>query len=41
MYRCMSFQNWAIPEKKQTREVDDMEFPGILKKENVEIPGVN
>ena len=31
----------AIPEKKQTRGVEDMEFHGLLKKENVEIPGIN
>ena len=27
--------------KKQAGGVEDMEFPGFLKKENVEIPGVN
>ena len=27
--------------KKKNREVEDMEFPGVLKKEHVEIPGVN
>ena len=43
---------WVIHEKKQTgrgwggvggREggVEDVEFPGALKKENAEIPGVN
>ena len=32
---------WAIPEKKQTAGVEDMEFPGVLKKQNVEIPRVN
>ena len=35
---------WAIPEKNQTggegRGVEDMEFPGVLKKEYVEFPGV-
>ena len=24
--------NWSIPEKNQTEEVEDMEFPGLLKK---------
>ena len=34
---------WAIPEKIQTEgeEVEDMEFPEMLKKEHVEIPGIN
>ena len=32
---------WAIPEKNQPMGVEDMEFPGVLKKENVEILGVN
>ena len=33
---------WAIPEKIQTPAgVEDMEFPGVLKKEHVEIPEVN
>ena len=27
--------------KKTNRGVEDMEFPGVLKKEHVEIPGVN
>ena len=27
--------------KKLNRGVEDMEFPRVLKKENVEIPGVN
>ena len=31
---------WAIPEKK-TRGVEDMKFPGVLKKEHVEIQGVS
>ena len=36
---------WAIPEKKQTvgeggGGVEDIIFPGVLKKENVEFPGV-
>ena len=26
---------------KNKRGFEDMEFPGVLKKENVEIPGVN
>ena len=33
--------HFAIPEKNQTRGAEDMEFRGVLKKENVEIPGVN
>ena len=33
--------HFAILEKNQTRAVEDIEFPGVLKKENVEIPGVN
>ena len=32
---------WAIPEKKTNRGVEDMEFPGMLKKEHVKIPRVN
>ena len=36
---------WVISEKIQTSDrgltVEDVEFPGILKKEQVEIPGVN
>ena len=33
---------WAIPEKTQTvgEGVEDIIFPGVLKKENVEFPGV-
>ena len=27
--------------KKQTGVVEDMEFPGVLKKENVKVPGIN
>ena len=27
--------------KNLNRAVEEMEFPGVLKKENVEIPGVN
>ena len=27
--------------KNLTRGVEDMEFPGVLKKEHVEIPGVS
>ena len=27
--------------KKKTGEVEDIEFPGVLKEEHVEIPGVN
>ena len=36
-----TFIKWAIPEKNQTGEVEDIEFPGVLKKEHVEIPGAN
>ena len=32
---------WAIPQKIQTGGVEDMEFPRVLKKIHVEIPGVN
>ena len=37
---------WAIPEKKKQEGtggggVDDMEFPGVLKKEHMKILGVN
>ena len=37
---------WAIPEKKNRGwggggGVDDMEFPGVLKKEHMKILGVN
>ena len=32
---------WTIPEKNQPMGVEDMEFPGVLKKENKEILGVN
>ena len=32
---------WAVPEKIQTGEVEDMEFPGALKKKHVEIPQIN
>ena len=35
-YRC-----GAIPEQNPNREVEDMEFPGVLNKQNVEIRGVN
>ena len=45
---CKTFKHeiykWAIPEKIQTGRfgvVEDMEYPGVLKKEHVEIPGVN
>ena len=30
-----------LPEKIQTGVVEDMEFPGVFKKQNAEIPGVN
>ena len=30
--------HWAIPEKKQTEGVEELEFPRVLKKEHVEIP---
>ena len=33
--------NVSIPEKIQTRGVEDMEFPGVSKKYHVEFPGVN
>ena len=33
--------HWAIPEKKRTKGVEDMEFPGVLKKKEVGFPGVN
>ena len=33
--------HWAIPEKIQTGEIEDMEFWGLLKKVYVETPGVN
>ena len=33
-------RHWAIPGKKQTEWVNDMEFPGVLKKYQVEYPGV-
>ena len=25
-------KHWAIPEKKTVREIDDIKFPGVLKK---------
>ena len=31
----------AIPQKNPNRDVEDMEFPGVLNEQNVEIPGVN
>ena len=39
-------EQWAVlsrknPKKGQSRKGEDMEFSGVLKKENVEIPGVN
>ena len=37
---CDSLSQRVIPEKIQTGRVEDMEFPGVLKKEHVEIPGV-
>ena len=30
----------AIPEKIQTGRIEDMEFPGVTKKNTVEFPGV-
>ena len=33
------WSNWAIPEKIQG--VEDMEFPGVSKKQHVEFLGVN
>ena len=34
--------HWAIPEKTTNRKrVENMEFPGALKKEHMEIPGVS
>ena len=36
------YSYWAIPEKIQTGVgVEEMEFPAVLKKDHVEIPGVN
>ena len=33
------FHHWAIPEKIKMEEgFEDMEFPGILKKEQAEVP---
>ena len=39
VFKLYIFVYWAIPEKKQTSGVEDIEFPG--KKEHVETPGVN
>ena len=40
--QCHSKTKWAIPEKNPNTStgagVEDMEFPGVLKKEHVEIP---
>ena len=33
--------HWAIPEKKRKKRVEDMEFSGVLKKKEVDFPGVN
>ena len=33
--------NWAIPEKKKQGGVENVEFPGVLKKYHVDFPGVN
>ena len=27
--------------QKKSKQVEDLEFPGVLKKDHVEIPGVN
>ena len=32
---------WAIPEKIQIGGIEDMQFPGVLKKEHVKILGIN
>ena len=32
--------NWAVPEKSQAGEIEDMEFPGVIKKNHGEFPGV-
>ena len=32
---------WAIQEKTETGGVKDIEFPGVLKEEYVEISGIN
>ena len=34
-------QQWAIPEIIQTVGIKDIKFLGVLKKEHVEIPGLN
>ena len=36
-----SFKRWAIPEKIQIGGVEEVDFPGVLKKKHVEIPVVN
>ena len=33
--------NWTIPEKIINRRVEDMEFPGLLKKKHADFLGVN
>ena len=41
---ALRLNKWAIPESPNTSTrvgAEDMEFPGVLKKEHVEIPGVN
>ena len=35
-----AFLHWAIPEKKSKQGVEDMEFPGVLKKLQLEFPEV-
>lgn len=32
---------WAAPEKTKHGQVEDMEFSGVLKKQQLEFPGVN
>lgn len=32
---------WAVPENNQTEENEDMEFLGVMKKQQMNFPGVN
>ena len=42
MYIGLFEFHWTLPEKKNgVREVEDMEFPGVLKKWQVDLLGVN
>ena len=41
MSDCNCLLQQAIPEKIQTGGLEDMDFPGVLKKKYIEIPGVN